>query len=122
MNSNLTTTGAALALSAVSGNFFLGLGTGKNSNGLIGEPSGSGYNRVAVNMVATGNSANNTAQVTIPATSIVFSGLTHAGLFSQATGNNCIWVGILENSVNLGPQSPVIFEAGGLPIEISITA
>jgi hypothetical protein len=122
MASYLTTTGAAQAMAAVSGPYFLGLGTGKDSAGLIGEPSGGSYTRVSVSLTVTGASGTNAAEVTVPATTVAFSGLTHAGLFTTITGGSCIWVGPLVNAVTLGPGSPVTIAVGSLTVGIAVTS
>lgn len=116
--SNLTTYGATRAMngqSTVTGSMYLGLGTGQSASGLTGELSGGGYAR------ATAGAMNKTANVAANATQITFAGFvnnlgtaTHWGLFDAASGGNCVWVGALQNSVNVQAGGQVIVNSGDL--------
>jgi len=105
MTKRFTTAGAMVAMGAVSGNYYLGLGRGETEDGLVGEASGGGYARQAVTIVADGLTGTNAAAVMFSGFTTGLGSFTHAGLFTAATGGTCIWVGEL--------QTPVDVAAGG---------
>jgi hypothetical protein len=122
MPSNLTTAGAAAAIAAVSGNYFVGLGTGQSPSGLVGEASGGGYARQPATMVTTGATATNAAAVTFSGFTATLGAFTHAGLFTAVTGGTCLWVGSLTAAVNITTGGSITIQAGDLDTAITTAA
>jgi hypothetical protein len=120
MTKRFTTAGAMVAMGAVSGNYYLGLGRGEDDDGLIGEAAGGGYARQAVTIVANGLTGTNAA-------AIVFSGFTatqgsfsHSGLFTAETGGTCIWVGPLQTPVDVLSGGAIAIADGALSLSIAV--
>jgi hypothetical protein len=122
MASNLTTHGAGLAMAAVAGSFWLGLGIGQSPAGLVGEAAGGGYGRVAVTVGATGATATNGAAVTFTGFTVTQGAFTHGGLFDAPAGGNCVWVGPLNAAVNISAGVPVTIQPGDLDLAIEVAA
>ncbi|WP_291295705.1 hypothetical protein [Elioraea sp.] len=122
MPSNLTTAGAAAALAAVSGSYFVGLGTGQSPSGLVGEAASGGYARQPATLVPTGTTATNGAAVTFAGFTTTLGSFTHAGLFTAATGGTCLWVGSLTAAVNITAGGSITFQAGDLDTAIATAA
>jgi hypothetical protein len=122
MPSNLTLAGATAAMSAVLGPFFVGLGTGQNATGLVGEAAGGGYARVPVTLTQSGRSAANGGAITFSGFTQTQGAFTHAGLFTAATGGSCIWVGSLDAAVNITAGGTITIQAGDLALELVAAA
>jgi hypothetical protein len=122
MPSNLTLAGATAAMSAVLGPFFVGLGTGQNAAGLVGEAAGGGYARVPVTLTQNGRIAVNGGAITFSGFTQTQGAFTHAGLFTAASGGSCIWVGPLDAAVNITAGGTITMQAGALALEIVAAA
>lgn len=122
MASNLTTYGANLAMTAVSSGLYLGLGTGQNAAGLVGEATGGGYARVSAPVTVTGATATNGADITFTGFTETLGAFTHAGLFTAASGGNCVWVGSLGAAINIEAAGTVVIEAGDLDLAMLVAA
>jgi hypothetical protein len=122
MASNLTTAGATVAMAALDGAYFVGVGTGKNASGLIGEPTGNGYGRVAVTITATGATATNAGAIVFSGATATFAGLTHAGLFTLASGGDCHWVGELNAAATYEAGGTLTIQAGDFDLAVAVTA
>ncbi len=120
MTQRFTNAGAMVAMTAVSGNYFLGLGTGESATGLVGEASGASYYRQAVTIVATGPTGVNADTVTFPAFTASQTSFSHAGLFTADTGGTCIWVGPLAKPLAVGPGKAATLEAGEVGVGIGM--
>lgn len=119
MSSNLTTFGAALAMDAVDGpTYFVGLGTGQNPSGLVGEFSGGGYARVSGTFTRTGRTANNSAAVVFTGFTQSLGTATHLGLFDAATGGNCVWVGPLDAATPIQTGGTITLGAAAIALQI----
>jgi hypothetical protein len=122
MPSNLTLAGATAAMTAVLGPFFVGLGTGQNATGLVGEAVGGGYGRVPVTLAQSGRNAANGGPITFSGFTQTQGAFTHAGLFTAATGGTCIWVGPLDAAVNITAGGTITIQAGDLALEVVAAA
>ncbi|TCZ60946.1 phage tail fiber protein [Roseicella aquatilis] len=87
---------------------FLGLGTGgSDTNGLTGEPTGTGYARQRVTFTGTGTQRN------IDAVRFTFTAaagtLTHIGLFDAASGGNPLtWSALAQPAAVTGAGTVTI--------------
>ncbi len=122
MSSNLTLAGATAAMTAVLGPFFVGLGTGQNAAGLVGEAAGGGYVRVPATLTQSGRTAANGGALTFSGFTQTQGAFTHAGLFTAATAGTCIWVGPLNAAVNITAGGTITIQAGDLALEIAAAA
>ncbi len=108
MMKRFTQAGAMVAMRAVTGHYFLGLGTGETQEGLVGEVSVIGYARQPVTIVARRATGTNAAALRFGTFSASAGRVTHGGLFTAADGGTCIWVGPLP--------APLEVTAGGMAI------
>jgi hypothetical protein len=120
MTKRFTTAGAMVAMGAVSGNYYLGLGLGESDDGLIGEAAGGGYARQAVTIVANGPTGTNAASIAFSAFTASQGSFTHAGLFTAETGGTCIWVGPLQVPVQLQSGAAISIPDGSLTLTIGL--
>ncbi|MCU0986396.1 MAG: hypothetical protein MUC89_15910 [Acetobacteraceae bacterium] len=118
MTKRFTTPGAMVAMGAVSGDYFIGLGKGETGEGLIGEAAGGGYARQAVTVVANGPTGTNAATVVFSGFTTSQGSFTHAGLFTAATGGTCIWVGPLLAPVSITAGGTIAIPDGALTLTI----
>lgn len=121
MPSNLTTAGATAALVPVTGaGLFLGLGTGQNPDTLTGEASGGGYARVAIGTITrTGRQGTNAAAIVFTGFTATLGAFTHCGVFTAASGGDCLWVGSLNAAVNITAGGSITIVAGDLDLEMA---
>ncbi|WP_291299278.1 hypothetical protein [Elioraea sp.] len=124
MASNLTTAGATFAMAALAGTYWLGLGTGQNPAGLVGEAStsGTGYARVPVIVTPSGPVGTNDSAATFTGFTVTQGAFTHGGLFTAQTGGECRWVGSLNAAVNIQAGVPITIQPGDLDVEVEVTA
>lgn len=119
MTKRFTTAGAMIAMGAISGNYFLGLGRGESVDGLVGEASGGGYARQAVTIVANGPTGTNAAAITFSGLTATLGSFSHAGLFTADNGGTCIWAGPLQAPVQLAAGGTVSIPDGALTLTIA---
>lgn len=122
MTKRFTTAGAMVAMGAVTGHYYLGLGTGESNDGLLGEASGGGYARQAVTIVANEATGTNAGSVAFMGFTTSQGRFTHCGLFTAETGGTCIWVGPLQAPVDLLSGGSVSIPEGALTLSIDTVA
>ncbi len=120
MTKKFTTAGAMVAMGAISGNYFLGLGTGESEDGLVGEPAGGGDAREAVTIVAYGPLGTNAGATEFSGFTATLGSLTHAGIYTAETGGTCIWVGPLPAPVSITAGSTVVIEENVLRLSLAV--
>jgi hypothetical protein len=120
MTQRLTNAGAMLAMGAVSGNYYLGLGRGESDKGLIGEAAGGGYVRQALTVVANGSTGTNAADVTFSGFTTSQGSFTHAGVFTAPTAGTCVWVGPLSAPVAIVSGGTITIDDGALTLSIDM--
>ncbi len=120
MTTKFTTAGAMVAITAVSGNYFIGLGTGETPKGLIGEATASGYGRQSVTIVASGTTGSNADAVSFAPFGTSGASFSHVGLFTAARGGTCVWVGPLPAPLVIDAGRPATIPAGTLRIEVTL--
>jgi hypothetical protein len=120
MIKRFTTAGAMVAMGAVSGNYYLGLGRGESDEGLIGEASNAGYMREALTVVANGLTGTNAATVMFSGFTATQGTFTHAGIFTAAAGGTCVWVGPLPVPVEMVSGGTITIPDGALTLSIGM--
>ncbi|MDW8206835.1 MAG: hypothetical protein RMJ43_03290 [Chloroherpetonaceae bacterium] len=104
-------------------NIFIGLFTsnpGESGGGT--EVSGGGYARQQVTFGAPqdnapdGRRCTNSSAVTFPQATANWGTITHAGLFSTATGGNMLFYGALSSSATINAGDTLTFAAGNISV------
>lgn len=120
MTKRFTSAGAMLAMRAVTGDYFLALGKGQDTTGLLEEATVAGYARQPVTIVARRAIGTNAAAVSFGSFAAAAGRYTHAGLYTARVGGACIWVGPLETPVELVAGGSVTIAAGVLTLRIAL--
>lgn len=120
MMKRFTQAGAMVAMRAVTGHYFLGLGTGETQEGLVGEVSVIGYARQPVTIVARRATGTNAAALRFGTFSASAGRVTHGGLFTAADGGTCIWVGPLPAPLEVTAGGMAIVAANALTLQVGL--
>lgn len=120
MTTKFTTAGAMVAITAVSGNYYIGLGTGESVTGLVGEAGAEGYARQSVTIVASGTTGSNADAVSFAPFGTSGASFSHVGLFTASRGGTCVWVGPLPAPLVIDADRPAAIPAGTLRIEVAL--
>ena len=93
---------------------YVGVGTGRDDDGLTGEPSGNGYARQSATFSVTADTSTNTALLVFgPCSTASWGSISTVGIFDAATGGNCLWAGNLAaaRTVDVGDSLTIAASA-----------
>lgn len=94
--------------------WWVGVGTGRNDDGITGEPSGNGYARQSATFSVTADTSTNTALLVFgPCATASWGSISTVGIFDAATGGNCLWAGNLAaaRTVDVGDSLTIAASA-----------